>query len=300
MNRTPIPRRLRGFTLIELLVVIAVIAVLVALLLPAVQQAREAARRTSCRNNLKQIGLALHNYLSRTDCYPPGYLSIVNPDGSEAGFGWAWGTFLLGDLDQGPLLQQVTFTRDIADPVNAVPRKLSLPAHQCPSEVFNGIFTVDDQNGNPVAEVAHGSYVAVNGNGGVSGNEGTNDGAFVRNRSFRPQHIIDGLSNTFFISERATSMSFTTWTGAVTNGIVPSIRDPSAAEEAGALVMGHCGPHIPNNPEVTDADALSSFHPQGVHFLLGDGSVRFIGSSISVKLYDALASRAGGEVIGEF
>src|SRR6266478_3112190 len=105
MNRTPNPRRLRGFTLIELLVVIAVIAVLVALLLPAVQQAREAARRASCQNNLKQIGLALHNYLSRVNCFPPGYLSIVNPDGSEAGFGWGWGSFLLSDLDQEPLLQ---------------------------------------------------------------------------------------------------------------------------------------------------------------------------------------------------
>jgi hypothetical protein len=64
--------------------------------------------------------------------------------------------------------------------------------------------------------------------------------------------------------------------------------------------MGHCGPHIPNNPQVTDANALSSFHPQGVHFLLGDGSVRFIGSTISVQVYDALASRAGGDMVGEY
>jgi prepilin-type processing-associated H-X9-DG protein len=95
-------------------------------------------------------------------------------------------------------------------------------------------------------------------------------------------------------------MAFTTWTGSVTNGVVPSIRAPGNAEDPAALVMGHCGPHLPNDRIVTDADATSSFHAGGVHFLLGDGSVRFIGSSISQTVYDALATRAGGEVIGEY
>jgi prepilin-type N-terminal cleavage/methylation domain-containing protein len=105
----------RGFTLIELLVVIAVVSVMVALILPAVQQAREAARTIQCRNNLKQIGLALHNYHDRAGSFPPAYLSVLNADGSDAGPGWGWGAFLLNDVDVAPLYGKIVFTKDIGD-----------------------------------------------------------------------------------------------------------------------------------------------------------------------------------------
>jgi hypothetical protein len=147
--------------------------------------------------------------------------------------------------------------------------------------------------------VAEGNYIAVNGNGGVTDHAGDNDGAFLRNKRFRLTDIKDGLSSTLFIGERFGGMSFTTWVGAVPGGVVPSQRDPTAVEGAAALVMGHAGPHLPNNPLVTDADAFASGHTAGVNFLFRDGSVHSINSAISTAVYDALATRAAGDVVDQ-
>ncbi|HEV8001438.1 MAG TPA: DUF1559 domain-containing protein [Planctomycetaceae bacterium] len=295
------PKSRTGFTLIELLVVIAIIATLISLLLPAVQAAREAARRTQCRNNLKQMGLALHNYLDRMRVFPPAYASALDTSGNDTGMGWGWASFLLSDLEEAGLKKQIHFGLNISDPSNLIPATTFLPSFNCPSDTLIEKFAITvDGNGNPLTTpitVARGNYVAVNGNNGVTGNQASNDGAFLEDKSFSPRDITDGLSNTFFLSERCHNMSDTTWTGAVTGVGVFDNRDssPSAVEGSAALVLGHCGPHAPNNPLVTDADALASMHPLGVLFLLGDGSVQYVGSQIDLGVYDALASRAGGE-----
>src|SRR5438105_5551021 len=158
----------RGFTLIELLVVIAIIAVLVGLLLPAVQRVREASNRAKCQNNLKQIGLALYNYLDHFGRFPPGYQTRVAADNSDLGPGWGWAAFLLDDLEQGNLKRQIRFDLQISDPANANARTTTVSVFVCPSEPKTGTFTAVDANNNPICNAARGSYVAMNGVFGVT------------------------------------------------------------------------------------------------------------------------------------
>ena len=135
--------RRTGFTLIELLVVIAIIAVLVALLVPAVQKVREAAARTQCTNNLKQIGLAMHSYYGRTKAFPPGYTdrnTNVNSDASaDVGPGWGWASYLLNDLDQGNVFNQINFSQNVG--VNPVCQTF-IPVFYCPTDRQLPTFTV--------------------------------------------------------------------------------------------------------------------------------------------------------------
>jgi prepilin-type N-terminal cleavage/methylation domain-containing protein len=293
-----------AFTLIELLVVIAIIGILIGMLLPAVQKVREAAARTKCKNNLKQIGLALHAYHDRMKEFPPGYQTAVASDNSDTGPGWGWAAYLLADLEQGNLRDRIRFDLQISDPANAQVRVTTLAVFTCPSEDEFAPFTVVDSGGNPVCDVARGNYLAMNGVLGVSGDAFDNNGAFLRNRSTRVADIKDGLSNTLFVGERCSSMSNSAWAGAVTNGVVPAVRYPDPADQlanaeaAAALVLSHGSrDHLPNNPLVFDADATASFHVSGVNFLVGDGSVQSISNAIDGLVYEALLTRAGNESV---
>ncbi|OWK40336.1 DUF1559 domain-containing protein [Fimbriiglobus ruber] len=340
MTPRRLPRYRRAFTLIELLVVIAIIGILVGLLLPAVQKVREAAARTKCANNLKQIGLALHSYHDTNTFFPPGYAdgntnSLSTPD-ADVGPGWGWASYLLPQLEQGNLYNQINFNQPVGTGVNAQVSLQSLTVFQCPSDPYQQAVPVYDSNfSNPIATVAHGNYVGCNGweecFNGAGGNPQPGDGAdglagvygqggrglFYRNSRTNIAAVTDGLSNTVFVGERSGNHSPSTWTGAVAGGRCPAwmaTQPPSPytpppgpaydnADFGEAFVLAHCNAtHLPSADfPIYDPDTFYSMHTgQGANFLLGDGSVRFITSSINPNTYQALATIAGGEVLSNW
>jgi prepilin-type N-terminal cleavage/methylation domain-containing protein/prepilin-type processing-associated H-X9-DG protein len=298
------PARSRGgFTLIELIVVIAIISILVGLLLPAVQKVREAASRMKCSNNLKQIGLAMHNHHATYDSFPAGYVSATSGvDGDGFGPGWGWGAALLPFLEQDNLYRRIDLTRDIADPVNSFARVQKLSVFRCPLDAApRDTFTAVREDGSPICDVAFANYVGVGGTFEVSEFPDTGTGVLFRNSHIRVADITDGTSNTVMAGERASKQSpMTTWTGAVTGCSVPPTMNPAFEnEEPPVLVLTNTGEaaggRVPNNPHGHVED-LNSRHPAGVNILLADGSVRMVHNAIRPSAWEALGTRAGGEV----
>ncbi|MFO0819278.1 MAG: DUF1559 domain-containing protein [Pirellulales bacterium] len=287
----------RGFTLVELLVVIAIIGILVALLLPAVQAAREAARRSSCQNNLKQIGLASHLYHDVHQSLPSGWISLdpaTKYPLATGEPGWAWASMLLPFIEQANVSDgMIRYPLSITDPVHDTVRVMSLPVFRCKSDPGRATFELgtEDDPTVPLVTLASANYVGVFGTTELHDCEGLPVGAICRgNGAF--QHImgvnfaefLDGTSNTLLVGERSSRLGYSTWTGAVSEG-----------SEAIARVLG-IADHAPNHPGA-HLDDFSSEHPAGTNFLLTDGSVRLIIETIDLTVYQGMATRAGGEVI---
>ncbi len=302
-----VSRTHRGFTLIELLVVIAIIAILIALLLPAVQQAREAARRTQCKNNLKQIGLALHNYHDVARMFPSGWIAVDEnrrPSAHEGTSGVGWATMILPQMEQANIYQLFDPKLPLTDPINALFLSNQIAAYKCPSDPQPETFLLSEEGGGGVIAVLPiANYVGSFGTEELDGCEnapgnlpvmadGTcrGDGIFYHNSSVRLSHITDGTTNTIMVGERKTVPSldwYTSWPGMIAEG-----------EEAFQRVCASAD-HPPNDPN-THFDDFSSQHVGGAQFCLGDGSVRFISENIDRGVYQSLATIQGGEVVGEF
>jgi prepilin-type N-terminal cleavage/methylation domain-containing protein/prepilin-type processing-associated H-X9-DG protein len=316
MNRIPHGGPARGFTLIELLVVIAIIAVLIALLLPAVQMAREAARRAQCMNNLKQIGLAMHNYHASANTFPSGYVSVASGPSSsiEAGNGWAWGTLILGALEQQPLYAAVNFGLPIAAPGSQTVRTATLSVFLCPSSTGSGPVNFNAGVTGLPADLSAGQYVACAGQLEPDDAPGNNNGIFYRNSVIGLRDVLDGSSATLMVGERSRNLADATWVGVIPNGTYPQAKlctNPrwpvrNCEDHPSVLVLAHTGPDPVNQPNVVDvpnnkgaqSDDFWSLHPGGCNFAFGDGSVRFVKETVNPSVFSALATRAGGEVVG--
>jgi len=317
------PRSRTGFTLIELLVVIAIIAILIALLLPAVQQAREAARRTQCRNNLKQLGLALHNYHDNFNQFPPGAFwnmpvsaTCTNAPGNPAVRHDKSGILvqLLPYIDQAPLYNLFNFTQCNSElstfPASTVElRTTVIPAYLCPSNTWG-----PKTGANGVANYA--ACMGAGNTGGATGNPACmcpntpfqtwlrpNTGSVGVPRMFTRQYrttsmrdCTDGSSNTIFFGETRPQCSnhhAQPWANAnngqgLTSTLIPI--NYNSCDRSTPTPNPACG-HFCN--WVTEL-GYKSQHTGGTHLLYGDGTVRFGSENMDMNLYANLGSKADG------
>ena len=286
----------RGFTLIELLVVIAIIAILIALLLPAVQQAREAARRTQCKNNLMQLGIALHNYDMAFEMLPPG---CVNPDGPiqniAEGYHMSWMAQILPMMEQQGLFGQLNFTEGAYGPANGALKSTVISSFLCPSDGTR--YTASGG-----ATLGSANYAACFGGDDVP-IDMTNNGVMYLNSSISYQKIRDGASNTILVGEKRI-VAGTNELGWI-SGTRSTLRNTGVPINHGWDVGGN----TPGGgalkaplaaPSDTATSGFSSFHTGGSQNVLGDGSVRFISENINPKIFSFLGNREDMQVLGDF
>jgi prepilin-type N-terminal cleavage/methylation domain-containing protein/prepilin-type processing-associated H-X9-DG protein len=311
--------RLRaGFTLIELLVVIAIIAILVALLLPAVQKAREAAARTSCMNNLKQIGLAMHLYQDARGSLPAGYIYQSNfdpgtgpikkldypppkPKQDPQSPGWGWAALVLPFIEQEPLARTINYTFPVESPSMLEQRSTPLSLYACPSDPLTGVFAVQTLDNTFLANAATNSYAACFGAYGLLNlTPDFGNGVFFRNSRVRLQDITDGTSNTLAIGERCAMFTQTPWAGVMTGGTARTTPGApvytSIAEPAPTMALARIGNRTLNDPSSEPYDFFSP-HGTVVQFLFADGSVHALSIGIDSFVLRCLATRAASDPV---
>ena len=305
--------RNRGFTLVELLVVIAIIGVLVALLLPAVQAAREASRRTQCKNNLKQITLALHNYESSFKVFPPS---------STSGFGrgvWnypgtgptdpnihlhSFASLLLPYLEQGTVAAGIDYNFSALAPANRTMASQILPFYRCPS------YSGKDYSDDPlyVTTVGYDKFVIRNyvtlGARTVMGLSGAvpAEGVMFPGSKIGFRDVLDGTASTIAFAETREQRS-SVWIDGTSAAVAARWTDLTSPTFAGNTVSINHTPYFPGGVfpnSIGQAYGPSSFHPGGAQHAFVDGSVQFLTDSLDATAYDALTTRAGGEAIGTY
>jgi prepilin-type N-terminal cleavage/methylation domain-containing protein len=312
--------RRRGFTLIELLVVIAIIAVLIALLLPAVQQAREAARRTQCRNNLKQFGLGLHNYLDAHLTFPPGaYFDIIS---SPMSLDFAWGAhvFIAPFMDQTNFYNSLDLSKtdyfanggsySQGPNGNEFKWRHYVESYNCPSDIGPNAIDIGTGSGGNRMFWSKTNYATVSGSdnrvlpSGWTTRNG--NGMFFGYSRVKIRDVIDGTSNTLMVGEVSSGVP----TNPLTTDNAPYLNtmriwfwghganiDATDPINGAGTIPGDKGWY---NSIEGSGQGASSYHEGGAHFGLADGSVRFISENINFATYQGACTRAGGEVLGEF
>ena len=271
-----------GFTILELLVVCGVIAVLFALVLPAVGMAREAARRIQCASQLRQVGVALHNYHDLYQCLPAGYQ--WEPTQQSA---YAWSVPLLPLLEQGCVFRQTDRNRSLLDVTNSAARQMRVPSLLCPSDISEPIFTLfmeDPITGDliPVVDLPTSSYCGVFGTREADFQivNDAGNGTFSGSRPIRFEDLRRGLSNTAIVGERTMALLPATWLGVDSRG-----------DDAPCRLVGSAG--LPPGDTNCDECDFASRHFRGANFLYGDGRCGLISSGIDIDVYQQLARRAG-------
>jgi len=304
----------KGFTLIELLVVIAIIAILIALLLPAVQQAREAARRTQCRNHMKQIGLAMHNYHDAHRVFPYGNRDAGNTTRRRE----TWMQMILPFIDQANLYNSYMAADPAFNWQHAPSARAVIPALVCPSNP-----TVAMQG---PSSSFRGNYGMCAGSTDGAFSSGSADGMFFLHSRIKMRDVTDGTSNTIMGGEGVarpgdSAADSTAWGevgsywggGSGHHGAAFNTAQPpnSSVPDCNHSCVNYSLPDFPcaqTSSSISTAPACSnprstyarSYHVGGVHVLMADGAVRFVSENIDLGTWQALSTRAGGEVIGEF